>query len=63
MIKNPYKSSIGLSAESEDKDVKILYCPEKLGSNETGIIKIEYTPSEDRNESLIGKLITIKVAL
>ena len=63
LVKNPYKSSIGIRVIPEDPDVEILYYPEKLGKEESGIIKIKYSPSEDRDESLIGKLITIKVAL
>ena len=63
MIKNPYKSSIGIRAIPEDPDVEILYCPEKLGKEESAIVKIKYAPSEDRMETLIGKLITIEVTL
>lgn len=63
MVKNPYKSKIGLEAISEDPDVTILYCPESLDKEESAVIKIQYAPKEDRMETLIGKLITIKVSL
>ena len=62
-IKNPYKSSIGIKVIPEDPDVYVLYAPEKLDSEESAVIKIQYSPKEDRMESLIGKLITIKVTL
>ena len=62
-IKNPYKSSIGIKVIPEDPDVSVLYAPEKLDAEESAVIKIKYSPKEDRMESLIGKLITIKVTL
>ena len=62
-IINPYKSKIVIEAICEDPDVKVLYCPKELKPNESAVVKIEYSPKVDRMESLIGKLITIKVWL